>query len=396
MNHYKTQTFLSQPAVGTDPDDCTSVLPPVHRASTVFLPTLAKLKSVDWRNRSDPLYGREGSRIAYELEARLAGIEGARQALLVSSGLAAYALTCMALLSPGDVIAIPTNGYGTAQQMLRNVLQRFGIEIALYDPMAPDTWAESIPRSTRLLWVEAPGSVTMEVPDLRRLVGLANELGSIAALDNTYSAGLHLRPFELGFHVSIQALTKFQSGGADVVMGSVASEREDICRSLHETRHFLGMHVSPDDIYLVLRGLPTLGLRYTANTQASLRLAKWFSEKSEIAAVMHPAFAGSEGHAYWKQYFTASTSLFSIAFRSSVEAEKTEAFLEALTLFHFGFSWGGPASLVMLYDKEGTPARQFANAHRGAGCIVRFWLGLEDGADLETDIFNAWFSVFDA
>ena len=211
-----------------------------------------------------------------------------------------------------------------------------------------------------------------------------------------YSAGLHLRPFELGFHVSIQALTKFQSGGADVVMGSVASVREDICRSLHETRHFLGMHVSPDDIYLVLRGLPTLGLRYTANTEASLRLAKWFSEKKEIAAVMHPAFAQSEGHAYWKQYFTASTSLFSIAFRSSVEAEKTEAFLEALTLFHFGFSWGGPASLVMLYDKEGAPARQFANAHPDAGCIVRFWLGLEDGADLETDIFNAWSSVFDA
>lgn len=396
MNHHKTSTFLSQPSIDTYPNNYTSVLPPIHRASTVLLPTLTKLKSSDWRNRIAPPYGREGSRIAYELEAKLAGLEGARQTFLVSSGLAAYALTCMTLLSPGDVVAIPLNGYGTAQQMLSNVLQRFGVEIASYDPMAPDTWAKSIPQSTRLLWVEAPGSVTMEVPDLRRLVGLANELGSIAALDNTYSAGLHLRPFELGFHISIQALTKLQSGGSDVVMGSVASVREDICHSLYETRHFLGMHVSPDDIYLVLRGLPTLGLRYTANTQASLRLAKWFSEKKEIAAVMHPAFAGSEGHAYWKKYFTASTSLFSIAFRSSVEAEKIEAFLETLTLFHFGFSWGGSVSLVMLYDKESGHSRQFANTNPNAGCIARFWLGLEDGVDLETDIFNAWSSIFDA
>lgn len=396
MHHDTPRTFLSQPIAGTETDDPASTLPPVHRASTIFLPTLARLKSADWRNRSQPPYGRDGSRAACELETRLAHIEGARQALVVSSGLAAYALICMALLSPGDVVAMPTNGYGTAQQMLRNVFHRFAIGIVLYDPMVPDTWAEAVPPSTRLLCVEAPGSVTMEVPDLRRLAGFAEERGCIAAIDNTYSAGLHLRVFELGFHVSIQALTKLQSGGADLVMGSVASAREDISRSLYETRHFLGMHVSPDDIYLVLRGLPTLSLRYAANTEASLRLAEWFSEKQEIAAVMHPAFCGSQGHDHWKRYFTSSTSLFSIAFDAAVETEKIEAFLEALTLFHFGFSWGGPTSLVMFYGKETASTRQFAERHPGAGCIARFWLGLEDGTDLAADIFNAWSSAFGA
>ncbi len=140
-----TRTFLSQPIAGTETDDPASTLPPVHRASTIFLPTLSHLKSADWRNRSQPPYGRDGSRAACELETRLAHIEGARQALVVSSGLAAYALICMALLSPGDVVAMPTNGYGTAQQMLRNVFHRFGIGIVLYDPMAPDTWAEAVP-----------------------------------------------------------------------------------------------------------------------------------------------------------------------------------------------------------------------------------------------------------
>lgn len=377
-------------------DDPVSALPPVHRASTIFLPTLARLKSADWRDRSRPPYGRDGSRAAYELETKLARIEGARQALLVSSGLAAYSLTCMALLAPGDIVAIPTNGYGTAQQMLRHVFRRFGIGIVLYDPMAPDTWNEAIPSSARLLWVEAPGSVTMEVPDLRRLAGWADERGCIAAIDNTYSAGMHLRAFELGFHVSVQALTKLQSGGADVVMGSVASVREDISRSLSETRHFLGMHVSPDDIYLVLRGLPTLSLRYTASTEASLRLAQWFSERKEVAAVMHPAFAGSKGNENWKQYFTASTGLFSIAFGALVPTTKIEAFLGALTLFHFGFSWGGPTSLVMFYGKDSACAQQLENSRPGAGCIARFWLGLEDSADLAADVFNAWSSAFEA
>ncbi len=179
-------------------------------------------------------------------------------------------------------------------------------------------------------------------------------------------------------------------------MGSVGSVREDISRSLCETRHFLGMHVSPDDIYLVLRGLPTLSLRYAANTEASLRLAEWFSEKKEIAAVMHPAFRGSQGHDHWKRYFTGATSLFSIAFDASVETEKIEAFLEALTLFHFGFSWGGPTSLVMLYGRESASTRHFERSHPGAGCIARFWLGLEDGGDLAADVANAWSSAFDA
>ncbi len=388
--------MLSQPLAAEEPDDPVSALPPVHRASTIFLPTLARLKSADWRDRSQPPYGRDGSRAAYELENKLARIEGAQQALLVSSGLAAYSLTCMALLTPGGVVAMPTNGYGTAQQMLRQVFRRFGIGIALYDPMAPDTWNEALPPSTHLLWVEAPGSVTMEVPDLRRLAGWAKERGCIAAIDNTYSAGMHLRAFELGFHVSVQALTKLQSGGADVVMGSVASVREDISRSLSETRHFLGMHVSPDDIYMVLRGLPTLSLRYTASTDTSLRLAQWFSEKKEVAAVMHPAFAGSQGHENWKRYFTGSTGLFSIAFDASVPSAKIETFLEALTLFRFGFSWGGPTSLVMFYGKDSACTRQLENSRPRASCIARFWLGLEDSADLVADVFNAWSSAFEA
>ncbi|RQP26708.1 PLP-dependent transferase [Piscinibacter terrae] len=367
-----------------------AVLPPVHRAATVLFDDVDAMRRHDWRSREAFVYGREGTPTTRELEKQLAETEGARHALVLPSGLAGYSVVALALLQPGELIAMPVNGYGGGGQMADVLLRRLGIEVSVYEPTQPDTWAENIPAGTRLVWIEAPGSITMEVPDLTRLVAHARSVGAHVAIDNTYSAGLHLKPFDLGIDVSLQALTKFQSGASDVTLGSLSCVNEGLLTRLHETRHFLGMGVSADDAYLVLRGLPTMWLRYEQSARSGEQLAAWFRGRPGVQRVLHPAFEECPGHAHWKAHFTAAAGLFSVTLHESVDEARVKAFVEGLRHFPLGMSWGGHSSLALPYAATHNAAQRLRRLGEPVGAIIRFWVGLEPVEALLEDIAQAW------
>ncbi len=377
------QTALIQPQQPQAP--FRGALPPVHRTATVLLDDVAALRRAHWSDAPPP-YGREGTPTTQELEARLAGIEGACGALLVPSGLAAIYLACVTVLSAGEAVAMPDGFYGSAVHMADALLRRLGIELRRYDAGDPESLARALSPRTRLVWLESAASVTLEVIDIAALAAQAHRAGATVVVDNTYAAGLHLQPFALGVDVSVQALTKLQSGGADVVLGSVACADPQLLQQLKATRHLLGMSVSSDDAYLVLRGLPTLRMRYAYGGDAAARLARWFVPKKAADSVYFPPLESSPGHAHWKRYFTAAPGLFSVA----LAAPGAAAFVDALRLFHIGYSWGGSLSLVMLYEADHPVVEQLRSRKPQIQAVVRFWVGLEDPEDLLADIAAAW------
>jgi cystathionine beta-lyase len=359
--------------------------PGVFKASTVIFPNTAALRARDWRRRDAYTYGLMGTPTTYLLEERIATLEGGLQCVLVPSGLAAVALVDMALLSPGDEVLLPANVYGPSRELARQELKRWGIAHRLYDPMDAAALEQLIGPQTRLLWLEAPGSVTMEFPDLSALVRVARAKGVTTALDNTWGAGLALRGFEHGIDIVMQALTKFPSGGGDVLMGSVTTRDQALHERIKATHMRLGLGVAANDAELVLRGLPTMAVRYAAQDATARALAQWLSARAEVARVLHPAIEGAPGHEHWRTHCTAAAGLFSVLLDERYRPEQVHAFVDALRLFRIGFSWAGPMSLVVPYDLSAM--RDPGHGHKGH--LVRFSIGLEAAADLQADLLQA-------
>jgi cysteine-S-conjugate beta-lyase len=375
-------------------EEFVAVMPPVHRASTVYFKNCGELSKRHWRERSKFAYGRDGSPTTRKLEASLAEIEGAVDSLITPSGLSGFALICFALLEAGDTIALPTNGYATAASLASTQLVRFGLRTVFYEPMDPESWTCSIPESTKLLWIEAPGSVTLEMPDIHRLVNHGRSRGAYIGMDNTWSAGIHFKPFPVGIDVSLQALTKFQSGGGDVVLGSVSSCDEILFSQLHESRHLLGLSSSPDDAYLVLRNLPTLSLRYERSFRSAQLIASWFTRKERFGSTLAPFLESCAGHSEWKKHFTSAAGLFSFAWRDCVSPETIVRFVDSLSLFKIGYSWGGPSSLALPYMSDHPAMRRLHDRGLRYSGAVRFWIGLEDPILLIDDLERAWQATF--
>lgn len=355
--------------------------PAIHHASTVLFPNVAALRSGNWKDKSAYTYGLHGTPTTFTLEARLAQIEGGKDCLLAPSGLAAIAMVDLALLASGDDVLLPDNVYNP-NRVLGNWLQdAMGITARYYDPLVGAGIAELIQPNTKLVWTEAPGSVSMEVPDLPAICAAAKARGVVVALDNTWSAGIALRAFDLGVDIVVQALTKYQSGGADVLMGGVITREDSLHEKLSLSHMRLGLGVGADDAYLVLRGLPTLRLRFAAHDAGARRVAAWLKGRPEITRVLHPAFEDCPGHDIWKRDFTGAGGLFSVLFDARYTEEQTDRFVDSLKLFRIGFSWGGPNSLCVPY-RIGQMRRGWADG----GTLVRFNIGLEDPADLIADI----------
>lgn len=368
-----------------------AVAPPVHKASTIFFSSMQALRQRDWRHKSGYTYGLHGTPTSFMLEERLATLEGANHCMLVPSGLAAITLVDMALLASGDEVLIPDNAYGPNKSFAEAELKAWGIAAVYYDPMQPADLAAKLTPRSRLVWLEVPGSITLEFADLRGLVQVvrvhadAHPKGIVTALDNTWGAGIAFAPFELGVDISIQALTKYPSGGADVLMGSVCTRDEALHHTLHLTHMRLGLGVGGNDVELVLRGLNTMALRYAAQDQATRVLAQWMQARPEVDAVLHPALPGSPGHECWARDCQAAACLFSAVFKPAYSAAQVDAFCEALQLFKIGYSWAGPVSLAVPYDLPSI--RSLGWPH--AGTLVRFAVGLEAVEDLQADIAQA-------
>ncbi len=362
--------------------------PGVFKASTVMFPSVAALRSRDWRRRDGYTYGLHGTPTTFTLEERIARLEGGRHTVLVPSGLAAIALVGQALLAPGDELLLPANVYGPSREFARHELARWGIAHRLYDPMDTAGFAALLGPATRLVWLEAPGSVTMEFPDLAALAAAARARGITTALDNTWGAGIALRGFEHGIDIVMQALTKYPSGGGDVLMGSVTTQDDALHERLKLTHMRLGLGVGANDAEAVLRGLPSLPLRYAAQDAVARRLAAWLAEQPAVARVLHPALPGSPGHGHWARQARAAAGLFSVRLRADIEPARVHAFCDALRLFKLGYSWAGPVSLVVPYDLASM--RPGAEAEPGVGSeLVRFSVGLESADDLQADLAQA-------
>jgi len=384
-------TLIHHPYV--PPAGFDSTLPAVHKASTVLFDSVAAMRARQWKEKTGYTYGLHGTPTTFTLEERIATLEGGLQTLLMPSGLAAIALVDTALLDAGDQVLIPDNAYGPSKELARRDLSRWGITHRLYDPMDLQSLEAAFSPATKLVWVEAPGSVTMEFPDVPAMLALIRRHGAVAAFDNTWGAGLAFDPFDLhragddtrqGFDVSIQALTKYPSGGGDLLMGAVTTRDEALHLRLKYAHMRMGWGVGANDVEAVLRALPSLALRYAAQDAAGRALAQWWSTRREAAQVLHPALPSSPGHAHWKALCTQAAGLFSVVFDEAIAPARVDAFVDALTLFGIGFSWAGPVSLAVPYDLR---ALRPNSPRRGA--LVRFSIGLESVADLQADCEQA-------
>ena len=357
--------------------------PGVFKASTVIFQNTAAMRARDWKSKAGYTYGLHGTPTTFMLEERIATLEGGRHTVLVPSGLASITLTDVALLGHGDEVLIPDNAYNPSKELARHELSRWGIAHRLYDPMDANALASMLTPATKLVWIEAPGSVTMEFPDVPNLIRAARSTGARVAFDNTWGAGIALRPFELGVDVSAHALTKYPSGGGDVLMGAVTTCDPELHLRLNAAHMRMGWGVAANDAEAVLRALPSIALRYAAHDRAARTIARWWQRRPEVAQVLHPALEGSPGHALWAALCTQAAGLFSVVFDARYSLAQVDAFVDALRLFKIGFSWAGPVSLAVPYDLR------MIRPQAGPGVLVRFSIGLEAVDDLIRDTEQA-------
>lgn len=368
-----------------------AVPPAVFKASTVIFPTVSALRNRDWKNKTAYTYGLHSTPTTLTLEERISTLEGGKFCTLVPSGLAAITLVGMALLKTGDEMLIPDNAYGPNKAFAQGELAAWGITHRFYDAMNPADLAAKLSARTRLVWLEAPGSITLEFPDMPQLVASVqahadkHPAGIVTALDNTWGAGIAFNAFALGADISVHALTKYPSGGADVLMGSVVSNDEQLHRLVQLCRMRLGFGVAGNDVELVLRGLNTMALRYAAQDAATRQLATWLQGQPQVETVLHPALAGSPGHEAFKRDCSAAACLLSVVFKAAYSQEQVDKFCDSLQLFKIGYSWAGPMSLCVPYD---IPAIRSTNWPYKGG-LVRFSVGLEAVADLQADLAQA-------
>ncbi|MEN9683320.1 MAG: cystathionine beta-lyase [Pseudomonadota bacterium] len=361
---------------------------PVWRASTHLYPDTASLHAGKPNADGHFYYGRRGAPTQWSLADALTGLEpGAAGTVLYPSGVAALAGALLAVLRPGDVLLMTDNAYEPTRTMGRGLLKDFGIETRWFDPQDPAAFAAAICDRTKAVLLESPGSLTMEVQDVPTLAAHARARGVAVVLDNTWASPLGFPALERGADIAVMSLTKHVGGHSDVMLGS-ASAGPKYYEKLRRTAQQLGQVVSPDDAALTARGLRTMGLRLERETASALALAQWLDARDEVARVLCPMLPGSPGHDLWQRDFTGGCGLFSFVFNGK-DGGARDAFIDALSLFGIGFSWGGFESLATPVDPAGLrsatawPLSGMAASDRFG---VRLSIGLEDAGDLIADL----------
>ena len=355
------------------------VNPPIERASTLLNDRADQMRD----ETLGPTYGLAGSGVARELRATLAGLEGADEAWIVPSGLAAVTVPLLAVARPGDEIIASDAVYGPSRRFLSRWMAARGVSVR-YHPAGADaaTVATMIGERTRAILIESPASLTMEMLDAPLLAAAARARGVLTIMDNTWGAGLAFRPLAYGIDISVQAVTKYVSGHSDVLMGAIATNDAALGQAIDGTIEDMGWHVSPDDAWLALRGIRTLPLRMTEQARSALEVTTWLQAQPDVARVLYPALPGSAGYALWARDYSGAASLFGLEMKGGTTAS-AQAFLDALSLFGLGYSWGGYESLAT-HETHQMAYRQQPPAL--AGELLRFHVGLEDPADLIADL----------
>lgn len=362
------------------------VNPPVERASTMLSDDPASMQD----SASGPVYGLDGTSAARGLRVALADLEGASEAFLVPSGLAAVTVPLLALLRPGDEVVTSDAVYGPTRRFLTRHLAARGV-VTHFHPAGAAT-AEILSlcnERTRVLLIESPSSLTFEIVDVPALATACKARGVLTVMDNTWAAGLAFRPLAPGVDVSVQAVTKYAAGHSDLLMGAIAVQDAEIARAILHAIEDMGWHVSPDDAWLALRGLRTLPLRYNEALKSALQVAEWLHARPEVERVLFPPLPGSVGHDLWRRDYSGGAGLMGVVMRGG-DKRAAHALMQALSLFGMGYSWGGFESLI---THETPQLAHRLHAPGLSGQLLRLHVGLEDPADLIADLeigLEAW------
>ncbi len=370
-----------------------AVNPPVYHVSTVVSTDIEEMRH---RSKHPPgmlAYGRAGTPTHWALQEAIADLEGYKHCLALPSGLAGIVTTVLGLCLTGDHVLVADNVYGPIRLVCCERLSGWGLKAELFDPAIGGGIGELIRPETRLVIVESPGSLTFDMTDIPAVAKAAHAKDVLVVADNTWATPVLIDAPSLGVDISIHSGTKYIGGHSDVAVGTLCLDDDELHHKLRWTAILFGYGLSPDDAYLALRGLRTLGVRLKRHQENAIAVAHWLQDRAEVARVMYPALPSDPGHALWQRDFTGANGLFGFEFAADIDQDAADSFIDALSIFLRGFSWGGYESLVM--STAGTSIKRSVSHWDPKAPTVRLHVGLEDVADLIADLEQA-FSAMNA
>ena len=377
---FRRDTLLTQ--AGRDSDSYQgAVNTPVVRTSTVLYPDVKSYESIDPDNYKVPRYGLHGTATTFALEEAVAQLEGGHAAVALPSGLAAIVAALSAFVKAGDHILVTDSAYGPTRAYCNRRLKPFGVDVEYYDPLIGSGISRLIRPNTTAVFCEAPGSLTFEMQDIPAIAAAAHARNIPVLADNTWGTPYFFRSFEHGVDVSIHAGTKYIAGHSDTLMGLIVTN-EQYWLKVRKTVADYGYSVSPDDCYMALRGMRTIGVRMNHQQQSALKIARWLQARPEVLRVLYPALESDPGYALWNRDFSGAAALFSVILQP-VAWEAVGAMIDALELFGIGSSWGGYESLAIRSDVSKI---RTATRWNPGGPLIRLHIGLEDVDDLIADL----------
>lgn len=367
---------------------------PSIRTSTVRFANMDALddaQAAKGRGERVATYGRVGLQTHAAFEQVLCELEGGTRAFLAPSGMAAISLALLALLNTGEHVLVADCAYGPVRYLDRTVLSRMGVKVS-YCRAAPEALEAAVRPDTRVLYIESPGSLLMEMLDVPALVQWAHAHDLVVVADNTWGSGYIYRPLELGVDVSVIAATKYLGGHSDLMMGAAVAHEAALNGRLGETHYALGYTVSADDVWLALRGVRTLGIRMRQSAAHAMDICRFLAQRPEVLRIFHPAWPEDGGYELWQRDCTGSNGLLSVAL--DMEAAQVRRLVDALKLFGIGYSWGGYESLVSIVEPTALATHSYwarqSDARLRAESVIRLYIGLEDPRDLIGDLSQAF------
>ena len=367
-----------------------SVNPPLVRTSTMVFKSMTDLRQVQKKNQKNPRggyfeYGRQGTITTHELEKILTKLEESYHTFLTPTGFGSVFLALFSVLRPGDEIIISDPIYSPTRQLTENYLKEFNIDTKFYDPKNLNTIKENFTKKTKLIYVENPGSNTFEFQDLKKIISFAKKNKIFTAIDNTWGTPYFLKPIKIGFDLSIVSATKYYSGHSDVMGGSLAVSKR-VFKKVMMAQNMTGLRLSPDDAYFIMRGIRTLDVRLDKHEHNAIKIAKFLSKKKNIK-VLYPYKKNTKNYKLWRKYYSGSSGLMGLKITAK-KKKNIDKFVNSLTLFGHGYSWGGYESLALHQEIKEQGKRKYLNLNKNE-YIVRLHVGLEDINDLLKDISNS-------
>jgi len=359
------------------------VNPPVQRASTVVFESTDEMKNATKNKTNQVLfYGRRGTTTSFAFSDAMTELEGGAGCAVYPSGTAAITSAILSFAKAGDHILMVDNAYEPTRDFCEKILKSFNIETTYYDPLIGAGIEDLIKPNTSIVFLESPGSITMEIQDVPTISKIAHNHGCVVILDNTWGAGVNFKPFEYGVDISVQAATKYIVGHSDVMVGT-ATATEEYWPQLRENSYTLGQCTSPDDLYTAMRGIRTIGVRLKQHEESALKIARWLEQRPEVETVLHPALPSCPGHEFFKRDFTGANGLFSFVLNRGNQ-RALNSLLDGMEHFKMGYSWGGFESLIL--GITGLKSMRTATEWKYDNPLIRLHVGLEDVDDLIEDL----------